>query len=76
MSNDVTGVGRHLRRLREQTGISQTSAAHRAGLTREAACALENGRHDPKMSTVRRYADAIGARVYIGLAEGQEAEAG
>ncbi|MEV6646043.1 helix-turn-helix domain-containing protein [Amycolatopsis sp. NPDC051371] len=67
MANDTTGVGRHLRMLREQAGLTQTEAAHRAGLTREAVCAIDNGRHDPRMSTIRRYCDAIGARVYIGL---------
>ncbi|WIY05451.1 helix-turn-helix domain-containing protein [Amycolatopsis mongoliensis] len=67
MANDTTGVGRHLRMLREQAGLTQTEAALRAGLTREAVCAIDNGRHDPRMSTIRRYCDAIGARVYIGL---------
>lgn len=67
MANDVTGIGRYLRGLREETGLSQTETAFRAGLTREAVCALENGRHDPRMSTIRRYCDAIGARMFIGM---------
>lgn len=66
MGNDITGVGRHLRRLREQAAMNQTEVARRSGLRREVVSTLEGGRHDPRISTIRRYCDAIGARVYIG----------
>jgi transcriptional regulator with XRE-family HTH domain len=74
MGNDITGVGRHLRRLREQAGLSQSEVARRSGLRREVVCALESGRHDPRISTIRRHCDATGARVFIGLPESEHAD--
>ncbi|MBN9739540.1 hypothetical protein DMP23_00205 [Amycolatopsis sp. A1MSW2902] len=69
MANDTTGIGRYLRRLREERGLSQAETAHRAGITRESVSAIENGHQDPRIGTVRRYCDAIGARIHIGLAQ-------
>lgn len=53
---DRTGIGAHLRALREQTPLTQT----------------EGGRRDPRMSTIRRICDVLGARIHIGPADPKE----
>jgi len=63
------GVGAWLRQLREQAGLSQVEVARRMGCERSWISHLERGSYDPRLSTVMRYGDAIGARIHIGLAE-------
>ena len=63
------GVGAWLRTLREQAGLSQVEVARRMGYERSWVCHLERGSYDPRLSTVMRYCDAIGARIHIGLDE-------
>jgi transcriptional regulator with XRE-family HTH domain len=61
------GVGAWLGRLREEAGLTQAEVAQRMAVSPAAIWKLEHGRMDPRMSTVLRYGDAIGARIHIRL---------
>jgi transcriptional regulator with XRE-family HTH domain len=50
-----------LREARLQKGLSQAEVAARIGTTQSAIARLESGVADPRLSTVERYADAVGA---------------
>lgn len=66
------GVGAWLRQLREQAGLSQIEVARRMGCERSWICHLERGSYDPRLSTIMRYGDAIGAHIHIGLNDPKE----
>lgn len=61
------GFGKWLQRLREQTGLSQAEVARRMGTSPASVWRLEHGRWDPRLSTILRYGDAIGARLRFNL---------
>src|SRR5262245_8585878 len=46
---------------------SQTAVARSMGTTQSAVSDLEHGRVDPRLSTLQRYARAVGGRITIGL---------
>ena len=50
-----------LRKARLQKGLSQADVAARIGTTQSAIARLESGAADPRLSTVQRYAEAVGA---------------
>ena len=54
-----------LRAAREQRGLSQAEVADRIGTTQSAVARLESARSDTRLSTVQRYAEAVGARVLV-----------
>ncbi|WP_091226823.1 helix-turn-helix domain-containing protein [Microbacterium sp. 3J1] len=62
MENDLNLIGA-LRELRKRSGLSQDALAKRMGLTQPALAAFESQGNDPKLSTIRRYAHALGAIV-------------
>lgn len=66
------GVGAWLRQLREQQKISQAEVARRMGCERSWISHLERGSFDPRLSTIMRYGDAIGAHIHIGLNQPKE----
>lgn len=49
--------------LRREAGLSQGDVAERMGVTQQAVSKFERYDSDPKLSTVRRYANAVGALV-------------
>lgn len=49
--------------LRIEAGISQSEVAEAAGISQQAVSKFERTDGDPKLSTVRQYADAVGALV-------------
>lgn len=53
----------NLRRLREVKGLTQAQLADKAGISRLGYANIENGRAEPKVSTLRRIADALGVRL-------------
>lgn len=57
------GLGRALRRLREDRGMTQEEVAHQADLHPTWVSHLESGRINPRWGVVRRVADALGASV-------------
>jgi len=49
----------HLKRLREQRGLTQEQLAKRAGVSHGYLARLELGMHDPSLSTLARLAKAL-----------------
>jgi transcriptional regulator with XRE-family HTH domain len=56
----VPDFASHLRRLREEKGITRYRLAKLAGLSIEGACRLEEAGSDPKLSTLFKLAPALG----------------
>jgi DNA-binding XRE family transcriptional regulator len=52
---------------RRAAGLSQEEVAERMGTSQPAVARLEAGQVDARVSTVQRYADAVGARLRLGL---------
>ena len=52
-----------LKRLRKTRGITQEVLARKAGVSLGYVARLEIGRHDPKLSTLKRLAKALGVPV-------------
>ncbi|HRZ38991.1 MAG TPA: helix-turn-helix transcriptional regulator [Candidatus Paceibacterota bacterium] len=53
-------VGELLRAAREAAKLNQTELAERAGLTQDRISLIETDASDPKASTIRKLADALG----------------
>lgn len=65
----TTGVGSYLAKLRHQAGLTAQEVAARMQVVPSSVSHFERDLTDPRMSTVRRYCDAIGAHIHIGLKE-------
>jgi predicted transcriptional regulator len=57
---------------RRALGLSQTEIAARMGTSQPAVARLEAGGVDARMSTLQRYADAVGVRLDVGLTHDSE----
>lgn len=59
---------------RKQAGLTQAEIARRIGTTQSAVARLESGstRHLPSLTTLHKYADAVGCRVEIKLVKGRD----
>jgi transcriptional regulator with XRE-family HTH domain len=53
-------LGRAIRQLREERGLSQEALAHAANIHPTWVSHLESGRNNPAWGTVRRISDALG----------------
>jgi DNA-binding XRE family transcriptional regulator len=62
-------VGAILRQAREVTGLTQEEVACRLHTSRSAIARIENHADDVRLSTLRRYAEAVGANLQINLAQ-------
>jgi transcriptional regulator with XRE-family HTH domain len=58
-----------LKALRKKRGISQAVVAQRMGVTQPAVAAFEHYDSNPRMSSIRRYALAIGAELSMTVTE-------
>ena len=59
---------RELLRARSRAGLSQEAVAERMGTTKSAVSRLETGgRHSPSVTTLKKYARAVGCEVEIRL---------
>lgn len=56
--------------LRRAKGLTQEDVANAIGITRTAVTAFERYDGDPKISTIVRYAMAVGARISINVEDG------
>jgi len=56
-------VGRRVRELRQSRRLSLQELADKAGLTRGNASRLEAGKHEPRLETLSRVAEALGVAV-------------
>lgn len=57
--------GDELKRLRLERGLSQGDAAHHASISRTQWHQIENNYVDPRLSTVIRLLEAVGANLII-----------
>jgi transcriptional regulator with XRE-family HTH domain len=57
---DALLFGRNLHLARKRRGMSQTTLAERAGLSRDAIYKLEMGRRSARLGTLFALADALG----------------
>ena len=53
----------NLKRVRQRRGMTQAELARKARVSLPYVGRLEIGRHDPKLSTLRRLAKALGVSV-------------
>ncbi len=56
---------RELAAKRVEMGLSQKTVAARMGTTQPALARLERGEIDPKLSTLERYAEALGQSIAV-----------
>ncbi len=61
-------LGRRVRELRVQQGLSQTELAQRAGMTQPAVARFEAGGTVPTLPVLERLARALGAKLSVQLA--------
>jgi transcriptional regulator with XRE-family HTH domain len=52
-------AGRRLAQLRDSRGWSQEELAYKAGVSTKTVSRFENGRHDGRRSTIKKFADAL-----------------
>ena len=62
-------IGVILRQAREEAGLTQEELAQRMRTKKSAISRIENHADDVRLSTLRRYADAVGANLQIRLAQ-------
>ncbi|MDK1118861.1 MAG: helix-turn-helix transcriptional regulator [Anaerolineae bacterium] len=60
-------IGISLRQAREAAGMTQEEVAKRLKTQKSAISRIENHANDVRLSTLRRYADAVGANLQIRL---------
>jgi transcriptional regulator with XRE-family HTH domain len=58
-----SGLGKAIRRLREERGITQEGLAHEAGSTVATISSIERGRSNPNWGTVESIAGALGVSI-------------
>ncbi len=56
-------VGRNLKRLREDRGLTQEAFADKVGFSQQYLSGLENGKRNPTVITLYEIAKALGASV-------------
>jgi transcriptional regulator with XRE-family HTH domain len=61
-------------KARSSAGMSQAEVAEKMGTTQSAVARLESGRgkHSPSLSTLRKYAHALGYRIDLKLTKEEE----
>ncbi len=62
-------IGVILRQAREEAGLTQEEVARRLHTQKSAISRIENHADDVRLSTLRRYAEAVGANLQINLAQ-------
>jgi len=64
-------IGVILRQAREEAGLTQEEVARRLKTKKSAISRVENHADDVRLSTLRRYANAVGANLQIRLSNSQ-----
>ena len=62
-------IGVVLRQAREAAGLTQEEVARRLHTQKSAISRIENHADDVRLSTLRRYAEAVGTNLHIQLAQ-------
>ena len=76
-STDLIGLGRRIRSLRKDRGMTLAELADRAGTATSQLSVIENGRREPRLSLLRRLAEVLGTSVdaLLGAEPGTRREA-
>jgi HTH-type transcriptional regulator/antitoxin HipB len=61
-------IGVLLRQLREETGMTQTEIAEKLHTNKSAISRIENHSEDVKLSTLEKFASALGRRLEVRIA--------
>jgi len=61
-------IGILLRKAREEAGISQEQLAKMINTKKSAIARIENHAEDMRLSTLHRYADALGKKIMVAIA--------
>jgi DNA-binding XRE family transcriptional regulator len=64
-------IGVLLRQAREEAGLTQEQVARQLGTQKSAISRMENHAEDVRLSTLRAYAQAVGAKIQIQLISSQ-----
>lgn len=67
MAESVFPGFREMKERRQRAGLSQTEVAARMGTSQSAVARLEAGTSDVRLSTLLRYAEAIGHEIELRL---------
>ena len=67
-------IGVILRQAREAAGLTQDEVAQKLQTKKSAISRIENHADDVRLSTIRRYAEAVGANLQIRLASPQKSK--
>lgn len=65
---DATGVNQALRSRRKELGLTQEELGQRAGLAAKHVSRIENGTHEPKISTLLALVSALELDLALGEA--------
>jgi transcriptional regulator with XRE-family HTH domain len=60
MKSEAEKLGKNLKRIRTEKGISQGDIAKSLGVSRGFVSNIENGKTNPTLATISRLANAIG----------------
>lgn len=60
-------LSRRLISFRVKNNLSQSALAERCGTTQSAIARLESGEHEPRLETLTKVANALGAKLTVGL---------
>ena len=63
---DATSLNQALRSRRKQLGLTQEELGQRAGLAAKHVSRIENGTHEPKVSTLLALVTALGLELILG----------
>ena len=63
---DATGLNQALRSRRKELGLTQVQLGLRAGIAAKHVSRIENGTHEPKVSTLFALASALGLELVLG----------
>ncbi len=63
MASLTTAFGQAVRKLREETGVSQERFAHKAGIDRAFMSRIERGKSNVSLATIERVARGLGVHL-------------
>jgi len=63
MQSESARLGKNLRQIRTQKGMTQGDIVRALGVSRSFVSNIENGKTNPTLSTIKRIADALGVSV-------------
>ncbi len=63
MSNEAEKLGRNLKRIRKEKGVSQGEVASAFGMDKAFISNIENGKTNPTLATIAKLAKAVGVPI-------------